>query len=131
MSDEITIDKTVFHDRLSSFLNQWRNDKRAGDVLFGGSDSIVLLVGKASEAGTYNKTTAFQVERGLAYYDTCANVVVQLWLLGYEFPSTLFILTLAGVHVVTTKKKGTLPRDIIKEHMLISALWLSGFLGRS
>lgn len=61
MSDEITIDKTVFHDRLSSFINQWRNDKRAGDVLFGGSDSIVLLVGKASDAGTYNKTTAFQV----------------------------------------------------------------------
>lgn len=68
MSDEITIDKTVFHDRLSTVLNQWRNDKRAGDVLFGGSDSIVLLVGKASEAGTYNKTTAFQVRRIIVAY---------------------------------------------------------------
>ena len=30
----------------------------------------------------------------------------QLWLLGYEFPATLFVLTQDGVHIVTTKKKG-------------------------
>ena len=63
MGDEITIDKVVFHDRLSSFINQWKNDRRAGDALFNGADSIVLLVGKASEANTYNKTTAFQVSQ--------------------------------------------------------------------
>ena len=61
MGDEISIDTNIFHDRLSAFLNQWKNDKRSGDVLFNGADSIVLLVGKASESGIYNKTTAFQV----------------------------------------------------------------------
>ena len=61
MGDEIAIDKTVFHNRLSSFLAQWKTDKRSGDALFGGADSIVLLVGKASEQGDYQKTTAFQV----------------------------------------------------------------------
>ena len=63
MGDEITIDKTIFHDRLSSFINQWKNDKRVGDALFSGAESIVLLVGKASETGTYSKTTAFQVRK--------------------------------------------------------------------
>ena len=63
MGDEISIDSHVFHDRLSSFLNQWKNDKRAGEGLFNGADSIVLLVGKASETGTYSKTTAFQVRK--------------------------------------------------------------------
>ena len=106
MGDEITIDKTAFHDRLSSFLNQWKNDKRSGDALFNGVDSIVLLVGKASETGTYSKTTAFQVRKAFAAYEVMAYLIVQLWLLGYEFPSTLFVLTQAGIHVVTTKKKG-------------------------
>ena len=30
----------------------------------------------------------------------------QLWLLGYEFPATLFILTPDLLQIVTTKKKG-------------------------
>lgn len=32
----------------------------------------------------------------------------QLWLLGYEFPATLFILTPELLQIVTTKKKGAL-----------------------
>lgn len=32
----------------------------------------------------------------------------QLWLLGYEFPATLFIFTQEAVHIVTTRKKGAL-----------------------
>lgn len=31
---------------------------------------------------------------------------MKLWLLGYEFPSTLFVLTPDALHIVTTKKKG-------------------------
>jgi nucleosome binding factor SPN SPT16 subunit len=34
--------------------------------------------------------------------------VRQLWLLGYEFPHTLFILTPDLLQIVTTKKKGAL-----------------------
>ncbi|KAJ9660356.1 FACT complex subunit spt16 [Coniosporium apollinis] len=87
MGDEITIDKQAFHDRLSSFISQW-TDKRSGDTVFGGVGSIVVLVGKATDQGTYNKSAAFQ-----------------LWLLGYEFPATLMVMTPAGLTIVTTKKK--------------------------
>ena len=52
-------------------------------------------------------------------------MIVQLWLLGYEFPSTLFVLTPAGIHVVTTKKKGILVRLIVKKHILIVAVYYS------
>ena len=62
MADEIKIDTQVFHERLSSFITAWKNDKRSGDVLFGGVNSIVVCVGKASEQGSsYQKSAAFQV----------------------------------------------------------------------
>jgi nucleosome binding factor SPN SPT16 subunit len=89
---EIAVDKEAFHDRLSSFISAWKNDKRASDTVFGGVGSIVICVGKASEHGTsYQKSAAFQ-----------------LWILGYEFPATLIILTQEGITFVTTKKKGML-----------------------
>ncbi|KAF2460299.1 FACT complex subunit-domain-containing protein [Lineolata rhizophorae] len=87
MADDIAIDKAVFHDRLASFISQWKADKRTNDV-FNGVGSIVVIVGKSSAAAVYGKNTAFQ-----------------LWLLGYEFPATLFILTVDGITIVTTKKK--------------------------
>ncbi|KAF2757400.1 transcription elongation complex subunit [Pseudovirgaria hyperparasitica] len=89
MAEEITIDKTIFHDRLSSFLTEWKGDKR--DASFNGVNSIILLLGKASgDPNNYNKAAAFQ-----------------LWLLGYEFPATLMVLTPDVVHIVTTKKKAS------------------------
>ena len=60
MADEIVIEKDLFHTRLSNFLTQWKNDKRQSDGLFQGADSLVILVGKASD-GAYVKSTAFQV----------------------------------------------------------------------
>jgi nucleosome binding factor SPN SPT16 subunit len=30
----------------------------------------------------------------------------QFWLLGYEFPATLFLFTLDALYIVTTAKKG-------------------------
>jgi hypothetical protein len=60
MSDEIVIDKQIFHDRLSQFLTQWKNDKRSNDALFHGIGSIAICVGKASD-GAYPKSAAFQV----------------------------------------------------------------------
>jgi nucleosome binding factor SPN SPT16 subunit len=32
---------------------------------------------------------------------------IQFWLLGYEFPATLFLFTLDALYIVTTSKKGT------------------------
>jgi hypothetical protein len=59
MSDDIVIDKTSFHTRLSSFITQWKSDKRS-DALFSGVGSIAICVGKASD-GAYPKSAAFQV----------------------------------------------------------------------
>ena len=58
MADEVRIDKEVFHDRLASFISQW---KRSGDAFFGGANSIVILVGKADETATFRKNNGFQV----------------------------------------------------------------------
>ncbi|KAB8356399.1 hypothetical protein FH972_023982 [Carpinus fangiana] len=88
MGDAVQIDKNLFHDRLSAFLTRWKNDKRSGDVLFGGVSSIVIIMGKSDEAGSFHKTGA-----------------MQLWLLGYEFPATLMLLTTEKCIFVTTKKK--------------------------
>jgi nucleosome binding factor SPN SPT16 subunit len=84
---DIQIDKTTFHDRLSGFLAAWKNDKRSGDAVFSGASSMFICVGKATEA-VYSKTAA-----------------LQLWLLGYEFPATLIVVTPDAIHFVTTKKK--------------------------
>jgi nucleosome binding factor SPN SPT16 subunit len=39
------------------------------------------------------------------------TIVRQLWLLGYEFPHTLFVLTPDLLQIVTTKKKGASDRS--------------------
>ena len=61
----VKIDGAIFHERLSSFLTTWKNDKRAGDAIFGGASSLILLSGKSEEAAGFYKTGAFQV-RNLA-----------------------------------------------------------------
>ncbi|KAF1958987.1 SPT16-domain-containing protein [Byssothecium circinans] len=90
MSDDIVIDKALFHERLTSFVTKWKADKRANNAIFQGADSIAAVVGKASDPGSYLKPAAFQ-----------------LWLLGYEFPATLFVITPELFQIVTTKKKAS------------------------
>lgn len=84
------IDKQTFHNRLSSFIAAWKADKRSGDAVFGGVGSITILMGKSDESQSFTKSNA-----------------TQFWLLGYEFPATLFVLTLEALYIVTTKKKAT------------------------
>jgi nucleosome binding factor SPN SPT16 subunit len=90
MSGGIEIDKDLFHERLSSFLSQWKSDKRASESVFGGVGSICICVGKGDEntPDADTKTAAFQ-----------------LWLLSYEFPQTLIVITPEAIHFITTKKK--------------------------
>ncbi|PYI04288.1 SPT16-domain-containing protein [Aspergillus sclerotiicarbonarius CBS 121057] len=88
MAEEIVIDKTIFFNRLSSFYNAWKADKRANHVTFGGVSSIVILMGKTDEANSFQKNNA-----------------MHFWLLGYEFPATLLVFTTEVVYVVTTAKK--------------------------
>ncbi|ORX98310.1 FACT complex subunit-domain-containing protein [Clohesyomyces aquaticus] len=90
MADEIVIDKQVFHERLNNFVTKWKADKRSGDAIFNGASSLASCVGKASDGGVHFKSAAFQ-----------------LWLLGYEFPATLFVLTPDLLQIVTTKKKAS------------------------
>jgi nucleosome binding factor SPN SPT16 subunit len=88
MADEVSIDKDQFHRRLSSLITQWKGDKRSGNHVFGDVGSIVVLMGKSDEAAGFHKANA-----------------TQFWLLGYEFPATLFLLTPEAMYIVTTKKK--------------------------
>jgi nucleosome binding factor SPN SPT16 subunit len=88
MADEVSIDKTTFHNRLSGLISQWKADKRSGNPVFGDAGSIAIVMGKTDEAAGFHKANA-----------------LQFWLLGYEFPATLFVITLEGMYIITTKKK--------------------------
>ncbi|MCJ1257673.1 FACT complex subunit spt16 [Lignoscripta atroalba] len=88
MAEEVKIDKQLFQDRLSQFISAWKADKRSGDALFGGAGSIVILMGKNEETVTFQKNNA-----------------MHFWLLGYEFPATLFVLTTEVLYIITTVKK--------------------------
>lgn len=61
MAEDIVIDKTVFFDRLSTFYNGWKADKRSGAGVFGGVGSIVILMGKTDEANAFQKANAMHV----------------------------------------------------------------------
>lgn len=88
MADEVTIDKAQFHSRLSALITQWKADKRSGNNVFNDASSIVIIMGKSDETLGFHKANG-----------------TQFWLLGYEFPATLFVFTLESMYIVTTKKK--------------------------
>ncbi|KAL8725333.1 MAG: hypothetical protein Q9181_006452 [Wetmoreana brouardii] len=88
MADEVKIDAHTFHHRLSSLTSAWKADKRAGNALFTGVGSIVVLMGKNEETASYQKSNA-----------------MHYWLLGYEFPATLMVFTPDALWIVTTTKK--------------------------
>jgi nucleosome binding factor SPN SPT16 subunit len=88
MADEVSIDKNQFHTRLSSLIAQWKADKRSGSNVFGDAGSIAIAMGKTDENAGFHKANA-----------------LQFWLLGYEFPATLFVITLEAMYIITTKKK--------------------------
>ena len=61
MGDAIVINPDTFFDRLGHLHTAWKADKKAGDALFGGADSIVILTGKAEQESSYLKNQAFHV----------------------------------------------------------------------
>jgi nucleosome binding factor SPN SPT16 subunit len=63
MAESIVINADAFFDRLTHFYNSWKSDKRAGDGVFGGADSIVVLAGKAEQESSYQKHNALHVSR--------------------------------------------------------------------
>lgn len=88
MAEEVSIDKASFHNRLSSLITQWKADKRSGSNVFGEVGSIAVVMGKTDESAGFHKANG-----------------LQFWLLGYEFPATLFLITMESMYIVTTKKK--------------------------
>lgn len=108
------IDKQAFQDRLAHFISAWKADKRSGDALFGGAGSIVILMGKTEEATSFQKNNAMHVRGSRNDADSNSQQDTDMgrlkfWLLGYEFPATLFVLTTEALYIVTTAKKGIAP----------------------
>ncbi|KAI1204947.1 SPT16-domain-containing protein [Annulohypoxylon truncatum] len=85
---DIKIDGKLFQERINHFVNAWKADKRAGDAVFNGASSILINMGKVEENPDFQKNNA-----------------MHFWLLGYEFPTTLMLLTIDTLYVVTTAKK--------------------------
>ncbi|KAG9252018.1 FACT complex subunit-domain-containing protein [Emericellopsis atlantica] len=85
---DITLDSKLFQERISHFTTAWKNDLRSKDGVFGGAQSIVVMMGKVEEAQSLNKNNA-----------------VHFWLLGYEFPTTMLLFTLDTLYIITTAKK--------------------------
>lgn len=59
-------------------------------------DAMLILAGGSDEDNPYKKTTAFQVRSSFANRALRACLLTlarQTWLLGYEFPSTLMLVT--------------------------------------
>ena len=62
MADEVKVDKEIFHNRLNQLVSTWKSDKRqSSDALFGGVNSIVVLMGKTEEQPVFHKSNAFHV----------------------------------------------------------------------
>ena len=62
MAEEaITIDKSIFHRRVSSVISQWKSDRRSGDALFAGANSFSLILGKNDESTGFQLHASLQV----------------------------------------------------------------------
>lgn len=62
MAEKIAIDKNIFFNHLSNFCASWKADKRSGNALFGGAESIVILMGKTkTDESSFQKNNAMHV----------------------------------------------------------------------
>ncbi|KAK8056634.1 FACT complex subunit [Apiospora rasikravindrae] len=87
MADNVKIDGKLFQERINHFVGAWKNDKRAGDQVFSGVSSILIMMGKVDDP-VFHK-----------------NNSMHFWLLGYEFPTTLMLFTIDCLYIITTSKK--------------------------
>ncbi len=114
---DIKIDGKLFQERVTHFVNAWKADKRASDNVFAGASSIIILMGKVEETPEFHKNNAMHVRcchRASPLpcpfrpppCDKHILMVLQFWLLGYEFPNTLMMFTTETLYIITTQKKG-------------------------
>ncbi|CAO1629005.1 unnamed protein product [Parajaminaea phylloscopi] len=90
MADEVKIDRDVFGQRLSKILAAWKAKDAPNEAIANlqNTQSVVALLGTQSDDVAYSKTSALHV-----------------WLLGYEFPSTLIFLQPSGITFVSSANK--------------------------
>jgi hypothetical protein len=60
---DIKIDKNLFQERLAHLISTWKADKRNGDALFNGANSILVLMGKSEEGANFQKNNAMHVSQ--------------------------------------------------------------------
>lgn len=58
---DIKIDGKLFQERINHFINAWKADKRAGDTVFSGVSSILIMMGKVEENPEFQKNNAMHV----------------------------------------------------------------------
>ncbi|KAL9941411.1 FACT complex subunit spt16 [Verticillium nonalfalfae] len=85
---DIKIDTKVFQERITHLATAWKNDQRGSNGIFNGATSMLVMMGKVEEVPELHKNNA-----------------MHFWLLGYEFPTTLMLLTVDTIYIVTTAKK--------------------------
>ena len=85
-----SIDLNTFQSRLKSFYSHW--DEHKTD-LWGSSDAIAIACPPPSDDLRYLKSTA-----------------LNLWLLGFEFPSTFLMFEKQRLSILCSASKGHLPR---------------------
>lgn len=99
MSDEgIAVDKNKFQTRLKKLLDTWSDDQSSETSLFHGVDTFLALMGSADEDNPYQKTAALHT-----------------WLLGYEFPATLILLSRSKIVFLTSENKAKFLQPLTKD----------------
>lgn len=92
----INIDHDVFYTRLNRIRSCWRNAEDSTTSL-DGIGSILLVAGDSDEDNPYKKTTALQT-----------------WLLGYEFPQVMTLITKEKVIFVMSSGKAKYVNHLVK-----------------
>ena len=70
---DIKIDGKLFQERINHFIGAWKNDKRAGDAIFAGVSSILIMMGKVEENPEFHKNNAIHVCRD---QNPCASALL-------------------------------------------------------
>jgi nucleosome binding factor SPN SPT16 subunit len=82
---EIAINAEKFFERLEHLQTHWNTHK---STVWGGSDAICIPLGAATEDLHYSKSSS-----------------MHLYLLGYEFPDSIMLITRNSFHFMATSKK--------------------------
>jgi nucleosome binding factor SPN SPT16 subunit len=90
MTAAVPLDLTTFQERLQRFRAAWKSSQGSEDEI-GKCDVVMFVLGTPSDFTVYQKTTA-----------------MFSWLLGYEFPETVLIISRSKAAFLTSQRKGVI-----------------------